>query len=103
MTAQVLCGHGGQGKFLMPNPKLKMSGVLVPLSAPPVMIAGCSNPPPPVNTGPDVIGNWIPATHTARVKSMKQPLICASSMGTAVPSGVPVTVASPGQTKVIGQ
>src|SRR5262245_49458434 len=103
MSAQVMCGHGGQAKFAAPNPRVKCNGQPVPMSAPPVVIAGCSNPPPPANVGPDVVGNWIPATHTARVKSMKQPLVCASSMGTAMPSGVPVTVANPGQTKVNAQ
>jgi hypothetical protein len=102
MTAKVMCSHGGQGAFLMPNPRLKIMGQLVPLSPPPVMFSGCSNPTPPVNTGPDVIGNWIPATHTMRVKSLGQPLICQSSTGTAVPSGLPMLVASPGQTRVKG-
>jgi hypothetical protein len=102
MSGQVSCGHQGKAAFLMPNPRLKVAGMLVPLSAPPVMISGCSNPPPPVNVGPDVIGNWIPATHTARVKSMNLPLVCQSSMGVAVPSGVPVTVMMAGQTRVKG-
>lgn len=102
MSAKVLCGHGGQGAFLMPNPRVQIMGTPIPLSAPPVMISGCANPPPPVNVGPDVIGNWIPPTHTVRVKSLGMPLICQSSMGVAVPSGVPVTVAFAGQVKVKG-
>ena len=102
MSAVVLCSHGGNAKFAAPNPRVKVMGVPVPLSPPPVVIAGCSNPTPPINTGPDVIGNWIPPTHTMRVKSMNLPLVCQSSTGIAVPSGLPVTVAFAGQVRVKG-
>jgi hypothetical protein len=102
MSAVVLCGHGGKANFAAPNPRVKIMGVPVPLSPPPVVIAGCANPPPPVNTGPDVIGNWIPPTHTMRVKSMSLPLVCQTSKGIGVPSGLPVNVVFAGQTRVKG-
>ena len=102
MTATVLCAHGGKCNFAAPNPRVKIMGVPVPMSVPPVLVAGCANPPPPVNVGPDVTANWIPVSHTTRVKSNNLPLVCQTSKGIAVPSGTPINVVMAGQTKVKG-
>jgi hypothetical protein len=102
MSAAVMCAHGAKASFLMPNPRVKVAGSLIPLSAPPVMISGCPFPPPPVANGPCVIANWIPPTHTVRVKSMGMPLICQTSQAIAVPTGTPITIAFAGQIRVKG-
>ena len=102
MSAVVLCSHGGKVNFAAPNPRVKIMGVPVPMSAPPVLIAGCANPPPPVNLGPCVSAPWIPPTHTVRVKSNSLPLVCQTSQAIAVPTGTPITIAFAGQTRVKG-
>ncbi len=102
MTAAVMCSHGGKANFTAPNPRVKIMGVPVPMSAPPVVIAGCPFPPPPVANGPCVTANWIPPTHTTRVKSNNLPLVCQSSQAIAVPTGTPIVIAFAGQTRVQG-
>ena len=102
MSAAVLCAHGGKVNFAAPNPRVKIMGVPVPMSAPPVLIAGCPFPPPPVANGPCVSAPWIPVTHTLRVKSNNLPLVCQSSQAIAIPTGTPITIAFAGQTRVKG-
>ncbi len=102
MSAAVICAHGGKVNFAAPNPRVKIMGVPVPMSAPPVLIAGCAFPPPPVANGPCVVANWIPPTHTIRVKSMGMGLVCQTSMAIAVPTGTPITIAFAGQVRVKG-
>jgi hypothetical protein len=102
MSATVMCSHGGKVNFAAPNPRVKIMGVPVPMSAPPVLIAGCANPPPPVNLGPCVSAPWIPITHTTRVKSMNLPLVCQTSQAIAVPTGTPIQIVMAGQVKVKG-
>lgn len=98
----MLCAHGGTVSFAAPNPRVQIMGVPVPMSAPPVLIAGCSFPPPPVANGPCVVANWIPPTHTLRVKSMGMGLVCQTSMAMAVPTGTPISIAFAGQVRVKG-
>ena len=100
--ATVLCTHGGQAQPTAPNPRVMIMGVPVPMSAPPVLIAGCPFPPPPVANGPCVSAPWIPVTHTVRVKSNNLPLVCQSSQAIAVPTGTPIVIAFAGQTRVQG-
>jgi hypothetical protein len=102
MSAAVLCAHGGKVNFAAPNPRVKVMGVPVPMSAPPVLIAGCAFPPPPVANGPCVVANWIPPTHTIRVKSMGMGLVCQTSQAIAVPTGTPITIVFAGQVRVKG-
>ena len=102
MTAAVMCTHGGQAKFTAPNPRVKLSGTPVPMSAPPMAIAGCANPPPPANIGPCVVGNILPPTLTLRVKSMGQGLVCQTTQILGTPTPAPLQIASPGQMRVKG-
>ena len=102
MSAAVLCAHGGTVSFAAPNPRVMIMGVPVPMSSPPVLIAGCPFPPPPVANGPCVTANWIPPTHTLRVQSMGMGLVCETSMAMAVPTGTPITIAFAGQVRVKG-
>lgn len=102
MTAQVMCSHGGQAKFVAPNVRVKLGGTPVPMSAPPMVIAGCVNPPPPANIGPCVVGNILPPTLTIRVKSMGQGLVCESTMVMGSPTPASLTIAFAGQVRVKG-
>lgn len=103
MGAVITCSHGGQAKLVAPNPRVKLSGQPIPMLAPPVTVAGCAFPPPPVANGPCVTGMWLPPTATLRVRSMGQPLLCQSSQATCVPTGTPVIIAFAGQVRVKGQ
>lgn len=109
MGSQVMCGHGAKASPTAPNPRVKVMGQPVPMSSPPYVVAGCpfqvATPGGPV-PNPCVSATFLPPTMTARVRSMGQPLLCQSSMtGPAiasgpVPTGPPLMVASPLQTRV---
>jgi hypothetical protein len=99
--AVVLCAHGGQVK-LLPNPKIMLSGQPAAQFAPTLLIAGCMNPTPPANTGPDVMVAPMPPSLTLKVTSNGQPLLLQTITGIPVPSGIPLLPAiSAGQMKVI--
>lgn len=107
----VNCTHMGKGNMI-PNPRVKLSGQPIPMFAPPVTIAGCPFmmpvPPPVPSPHPCIAGNWLPPSGTLRVKSMGQPLVCASTQGmimaTTPPAPPnPLKVTMPGQTRVQGQ
>jgi hypothetical protein len=100
MNAVMMCTHGGQGKFAAPNPRVKIMGTPVPMIAPPVVITGCANPPPPANVGPCVTSTWIPPTGTVRVKSNKMPLVVQTTQSVTVPTPAPLQIVNPGQMKV---
>jgi hypothetical protein len=102
MSAVVLCSHGGKVNFPAPNPRVKIMGQPVPMSAPPVLISGCANPPPPANVGPCVSAPWIPPLHTMRVKSMGQGLVCMTSKAIAIPTGTPIMITFAGHIRVKG-
>jgi hypothetical protein len=111
MNCVVTCAHGGQARPTSPNPRVKIMGTPVPMSAPPFMVAGCAmTVPPPAGPGPTpcVSATYIPATMTVRVKSMGQPLLCQSSTTgpcITVPPAPPVPllpVSFAGQTRVRG-
>lgn len=83
MNCVVTCAHGGQAKPMMPNPRVKVMGVPVPMSAGIFVVSGCSmTVPPPAGPGPTpcISANFLPPTGTMRVRSMGQPLLCTSSM-----------------------
>ncbi len=83
MSCQVMCAHAGQAKPTVPNPRVKIMGTPVPMSAPPFMIAGCVMAvPPPAGPGPTpcISATFLPPTLTVRVKSMGQGLLCQTSM-----------------------
>lgn len=102
MSAVILCAHGGKANLTAPNPRVKIMGTPVPMSAPPLVIGGCAFPPPPVANGPCVTATWIPPTATVRVKSMGQPLLVQSSLATCVPTGTPTIISFAGQVRVKG-
>ena len=80
--ATVLCSHGGQAQPTAPNPRVKIMGTPVPMSAPPFMVAGCPMTiPPPAGPGPTpcISAMFLPPTMTLRVKSMGQGLLCQTS------------------------
>ena len=89
-SSTVLCAHGGQAKPTVPNPRVKVMGVPVTTLGPPYAIAGCANPPPPVNVGPCILGNWI--VGATRVKASGMPVLLQSSQAICVPTGTPLTV-----------
>ncbi len=90
LNSIVLCSHGGQAKPTFPNPRVRVMGMPVTTQGPPYAIAGCVNPPPPVNVGPCVIGNWVLAA--LRVKVMGLPVLLQDSQAICVPTGTPLTV-----------
>jgi uncharacterized Zn-binding protein involved in type VI secretion len=86
----VICAHGGQAKPTVPNPRVRVMGMPVVTQPPPYVIAGCANPPPPVNVGPCVTGMWVLAA--LRVKVMGMPVLLQDSQAICVPTGTPLTV-----------
>jgi hypothetical protein len=96
-----MCPHGaGQGKPTAPNPRVRLSGMPVPMFAAPFVIAGCPNPPPPANIGPCVTAIW--SVGTVRVRSMGMPLLCQTSVSTCAPTPGPLSIAFAGQARVKG-
>lgn len=82
MNCVVTCAHGGQAKPAAPNPRVKIMGTPVPLAAAPFLVSACTmviSPPTGPGPTPCITANYITATGTVRVKSMGQPLLCASS------------------------
>lgn len=82
MQCKVTCAHGGQAMPTAPNPRVKIMGTPVPMSAPPFTVAGCPFAiPPPAGPGPTpcISATFLPPTMTLRVKSMGQGLLCQTS------------------------
>jgi hypothetical protein len=82
MQCKVMCAHGGMAMPSAPNPRVKLMGVPVPMSAPPFTVAGCPMViPPPAGPGPTpcISAMFLPPTLTIRVKSMGQGLLCQTS------------------------
>jgi hypothetical protein len=86
----VLCSHGGQAKPTVPNPRVKVMGIPVTTLGPPYAIAGCANPPPPVNVGPCLVANWL--VGAMRIRVMGMPVLLQSSQALCVPTGTPLSV-----------
>ena len=89
-TSTVICAHGGQAQPTVPSPRVRVMGVPVTTQGPPYVIAGCANPPPPVNVGPCILGNWV--TAALRVKASGMPVLLQSSQAICVPTGTPLVV-----------
>jgi hypothetical protein len=110
MSVVVMCAHGGKATPVAPNPRVKCSGVPIPLSAPPFVIAGCPFvmpvPPPVPSPHPCLSAAYMPPTMTVRVKSMGMPLLVQTSMtfpAITVPPAPPLPlmpVSFPGQVRV---
>lgn len=88
--ATVTCAHGGQGQPTMPNPRVKVMGQPIVTQIAPYTVAGCANPPPPVNVGPCATAQWVSAA--VRVKAMGQPVLLQDSRSLCVPTGTPLSV-----------
>jgi hypothetical protein len=85
----VICAHGGQAKPTAPNPRVRVMGLPVTTQIP-YVVAGCANPPPPVNVGPCITANWIVAS--LRIKVMGMPVLLQDSQAICIPTGTPLTV-----------
>lgn len=90
VSSTVICAHGGQAKPTLLNPRVKVMGVPITTQGPPYAIAGCVNPPPPVNVGPCMIGNWF--TASLRIKVMGLAVLLQDSRSICVPTGTPLNV-----------
>ena len=87
----IMCAHGGQAQPTSPNPRVKVMGQPVVTQPLPYAITGCSNPPPPANTGPCVTAQWLRGA--LRVKVLGQPVLLQDSQALCTPTGTPLTVA----------
>jgi hypothetical protein len=65
----------------------------------PMVIAGCANPPPPVNIGPCVTATWL--VGALRVKALGQPVLLADSQSMGTPTPAPLNIV-PTQMRVKG-
>jgi len=95
----ILCAHGGQATSPAPNLRVKVMGQPVLLQPVSLLVSGCTNPPPPVNTGPCISATNL--TGALRLKVMGLPVLLQDSQGLCTPTGTPVTVI-PTQTRVKG-
>lgn len=99
--ATVMCGHGGK-LVLVPNPKVMLSGQPSAQWMPVLPVAGCANPPPPVNVGPDVTVPLLPPSFTTKVMCNGTPMLIQTIAGMGVPSGIPIMPCpNAGQMKVV--
>lgn len=109
MNCVVTCAHGGQAKAAAPNPRVKIMGTPTPQITAPFLVSGCSLTTPLGVPTPCITAAYIPATGTVRVKSMGQPLLCATSTtGLCVttppaPPGPLLPITFAGQVRVKGQ
>jgi len=87
---QIFCVHGGRAMPLITSPRVRVKGLPVVTQTVPYTIAGCTNPPPPLNVGPCILANWIKSS--LRVKTMGQPLLLRNSQAICVPTGTPLLI-----------
>ena len=99
LGATLVCAHGGQAQPMSTSPRVKVMGQPVVVQAFPYAIVGCTNPPPPVNTGPCVTAQWV--LGAVRVRSMGLPVLLQDSQALCVPTGTPLTFVA-AQTRVKG-
>ena len=88
--AQILCSHAGQATATVSNPRVTLSGAPSLSLSTPMVIAGCTLPPPSAANGPCVTGQWL--TGTTRVLSNGLPLVVQSSSSICAPSGTPMMI-----------
>lgn len=100
MASTILCVHAGKANLVMPNLRVRVMGVPVPMMDVPAVVTGCTLPPPPAANGPCVTGTWL--TGTMRVRSMGQPLLTQTSTSLVMPTNTMLVITSPGQARVIG-
>ena len=96
----MLCQHGGRCQPVALSPRVKVSGLPCLVTGAAMPIAGCA-------AGPNISGATTCTTAqvlngSTRIRSMGLPLVTAQSSLLATPSGLPVTIADPGQRRVTG-
>ena len=97
-ASTLMCAHGGRGQAVSANARVRVSGSPVLVLGNPIVISGC--PVPPSQGPPCAIAQAVAAS--VRVRATGQPVLTAGSALLATPSGAPVTVVNPGQTRVTG-
>jgi hypothetical protein len=85
----VLCAHAGQAQPTAPIPRVNVMGQPITTQLP-YTIAGCTNPPPPAQSGPCLTATWM--TAATRVRAMGQPLLLQDSQSTCMPTGTPLMI-----------
>jgi hypothetical protein len=94
----LMCSHGGRCVPVALSPRVKVSGAPCLLAGTPMPIAGCTAPP---NLGaPCTMAQAL--TGSLRIRSMGQPVLTLTSTLLALPTGLLVRIANPGQTRVTG-
>ena len=99
-AAIMLCQHGGRCQPIALSPRVKVSGSPCLVTGTAMPIAGCaasSNIPGATNCTIAQVLNG-----SVRIRSMGLPLQTTQSSLLATPSGLPVTIAGPGQSRVTG-
>jgi hypothetical protein len=84
-------------------PKLMLGGqpaITIPAT---YSVAGCAFPPPPAANGPCTSGMIMSGSTKVTTGGMPVLLALPPVNGTCLPTGTPMMIASPGQTKVIAQ
>jgi hypothetical protein len=97
-SSVLVCSHGGRCVPAAVSPRVKVSSAPCLLVGSPMPIAGCTaglNQGGPCTTAQVLSG-------TLRVRSMGQPLLTLTSALLAMPPGLPVIIANPGQSRVTG-
>ena len=88
-SATVLCMHAGQAQATVPNPRVKVSGMMTVQQPNPWVVAGC-----PFVSGtnplPCVTAQWV--TGALRVKSGGMPLLLQDSQAVCAPNGTGVNI-----------
>lgn len=88
--AVVMCSHGGQAQPTAVNPRVKVSGMPIPISTAPYQVIGCAFPPPAAGNGPCVSAMWV--TMALRVKANGMPVLLLDSQAMCAPTGTPVII-----------
>jgi hypothetical protein len=88
VATTVTCTHGGVGRPLLPNPRVRAMGQPTVLQAVPYAIAGCPHADPIPR--PCVTASF--TTGTVRVRSGGVPLLIVTSTAVTTPNGATMTI-----------
>jgi len=97
-TSILVCAHGGRCVPVALSPRVKILGAQCLLAGAPMPIAGCTANP--ILCAPCTMAQAL--TGSLRIRSMGQPVLTLASTLSALPTGLPVKIVSPGQTRVTG-
>src|SRR3978361_2092577 len=98
INSVLLCAHGAPCQPVSVTPRVRVAGAPCVTTAGTLTVAGCSIPP---RAGPNCTGAKA-VTATTRVRASGVPLLVGASVFVAIPSGLPIQIASPGQNRVFG-